>query len=799
MTTYAEFRLRIEPGPKQGSYRIQASGLGSEAVGIFKSPFSDVDLENFVLKVGRTRRGVRRIESPEWDLAKDFGGRLFSNLMRGSVGELYRASYSTAQANGQGLRVTLSLTDVPELAEIPWEYLYDEPNFLSISTSTPVVRYLDLPKPRRPLQIVLPIRILAVISAPSDGDELDTDLERGKLEDALKPLVDANALSIDWLEEATLLALAKRIRSDEYHILHFIGHGGFDDSTRQGALLFEDESGRGRIVRGDQLATILHDKISLRLVFLSSCQGARNSVKDPFSGVATSLVQGEIPAVIGMQFEITDRAAILFAGEFYAMLAEGQPVDSAVTEARLAIFADDNDVEWATPVLFMRIPDGHLFDVANAAALPRLTADTLAPRAVAADAHDPQPVAAVATQPWPAPPAHAVIAGAAVAASADATGIGAERARPDGEPLTVDEDVQFTVYRPRTVRPSRWYALLAFAHLSARRQDAAADEPDPIDEVRRQAIGILGRDVDDYNDLTQDSSEAVPREGDITFVPFVEGIEFNPPSRTFRWSETVHREEFRLRAAADIDGRTARGRLSVFLGTILLADVPIAIRVDRSLEARSEPDVTAEQAHPYRRIFASYSHRDVAVARQFERFAAVLGDRYVRDVIDLRTGEVWSKRIEELIREADIFQLFWSTNSMRSIPVQREWQFALALDRPNFVRPTYWESPMPRDPVADLPPQALRRLHFERIGLERSDDGAGTTAVPGILEGGVLDRADDAPSPAARPAEQYKASLPGASAGPRRVLPLLLVLGLLVLTLLLALSVIGVVGLPRPT
>ena len=383
MAGYSEFRIRIEPGTRKGHYRVDASGLGGEKTGVFRVPFRDSELENFVLKVGRTRRGVRRISSPEWDLAKTFGGRLFSSLMEGPVGELYRSSLSTAQATGDGVRITLSLTEVPELAEIPWEYLFDPPNFLAISTSTPIVRYLDVAKPRRPLEVALPIRILAVVSAPSDVEELDTGDERQRLESALKPLIDAKAVAIDWLEEATLLALTKKLQPDTYHILHFIGHGGFDDASGEGALLFEDAAGRGRPVSGEQLATVLNNKASLRLVFLNSCEGARASIQDPFSGVASSLIQREIPAVIAMQFEITDRAAIIFAGEFYAVLAEGQPVDSAVTHARLMVFADQNDVEWGTPVLFMRVADGRLFNVADAPALPRVAPEDLPPKTAA--------------------------------------------------------------------------------------------------------------------------------------------------------------------------------------------------------------------------------------------------------------------------------------------------------------------------------------------------------------------------------------------------------------------------------
>ncbi len=415
MTTYAEFRLRIERGATPGSYRVAASGLGGEAPGTFAAPFTATELENFVLKVGRTRRGVRRIESPEMGLARAFGGRLFSALISGKVDELYRTCLGEARTAGQGLRVTLSLSEVPELGGIPWEYLFDEPDFLSISTWTPVVRYLDVPKPRRPLQVELPLRILGIVSAPSDAGQLDAGLERTRLEEALRPVIDAKAVSVDWLEEASLLALARTLRSDEYHIIHYIGHGGFDDASGEGALLFEDEAGRGRPVSGDQIATILHDKVSLRLVLLNSCEGARNSVDDPFSGVATSLVQREIPAVIGMQFEITDRAAVLFAGEFYSMLAEGRPVNSAVAEARLAIYADQNDVEWGTPVLFMRVADGQLFDVANAAAIPRRDPQDLPPK--------------VASSPDPVP------AGAAAAAAAT---VPADTSQPDGQLQVTD-------------------------------------------------------------------------------------------------------------------------------------------------------------------------------------------------------------------------------------------------------------------------------------------------------------------------------------------------------------------------
>ena len=99
---------------------------------------------------------------------------------------------------------------------------------------------------------------------------------------------------------------------------------------------------------------------------LNACEGGRGSPEDPYGGAAQALVRAQIPAVIAMQFEISDAAASLFAREFYGALADGFPVDASLGEARKAMFADPHSVEWGTPVLYTLARDGHLFDLAAA-------------------------------------------------------------------------------------------------------------------------------------------------------------------------------------------------------------------------------------------------------------------------------------------------------------------------------------------------------------------------------------------------------------------------------------------------
>jgi len=378
MAAYSELRIRFEPAPDGAGYAVQAQGLSGEADGTFRLPTSKLELENLALRLSRGRAAVRRIDSPELDLARRFGGELFDALFSGQVRDLYRDALSVARSEGKGLRVTLALTNVPELMHVPWEYLYDDPAFLSISTWTPVVRYLDLPRARAPLPVAQPLRILGMVSSPSDVVALDVGQEQRNLEQALADLTDRGGVEVHWLPRATLRELQRELRRGEYHIFHFVGHGGYDAALDDGVLLLEDDLGRSRRVGGAQLGAVLADETTLRLAVLNSCEGARTSSDDPYAGVATSLLQHEVPAVVAMQFEITDRAAIVFATEFYSALADGYPVDSALAEARKAIFADENDVEWGTPVLYMRVPDGRIFDVASASGAARKAAEPAA-------------------------------------------------------------------------------------------------------------------------------------------------------------------------------------------------------------------------------------------------------------------------------------------------------------------------------------------------------------------------------------------------------------------------------------
>ncbi|MEO6044421.1 MAG: CHAT domain-containing protein [Tepidiformaceae bacterium] len=375
---YLNFDVQIEGAGSAYRIRVLESPAG-QAASDATLPFSDMEIENFILRLGRRSRGTRRLESRDLDGVREFGSKLFQATMSGDVGGAYRASLSWANREGAGLRIRLRLSDAPDLVDIPWEFLFDplERRFVALSVDSPIVRFLDVPGTTKPFELVPPVRVLVIIASPSDFEPLQVEAEWARLKEAVSEIEARGQIVLERLSHPTLAELQRALRRD-YHVLHFIGHGGFDATSQDGLLVFEDDKGRGSEVSATYLSTLLHDADSLRLAVLNACDGARSSRTDPFAGVAQSLLQQGVPAVVAMQFEITDDAAITFAREFYGAFADGYSIEASVGEARKSIFAGQNDSEWGTPVLYLRSIEGPIFRIAPlppSSAIVQLVAD----------------------------------------------------------------------------------------------------------------------------------------------------------------------------------------------------------------------------------------------------------------------------------------------------------------------------------------------------------------------------------------------------------------------------------------
>ena len=391
---YENFDLLVE-STGDGSFRsrVAASPVGAGASATFAMPFDATGLENLLLKLDPGRSQMRRATAdPRPKASTELGGALFEAVFGEEVLLAWTRSQDATRDAGEGLRLRLQLTDAPQIAGLPWELLFDRRtnSYPAQSERTPLVRYLEVPHPPRPLTVDGPLRILVILSSPTDLPELDVEAEWRRMQDMLATRVAAGAVQLDRLPSPTTTELAAWLRSHEVHVLHVIGHGDFDEGQQEGVLYFCDEYGRSVAVPPAVLGPYLHDHDPLRLVFLNACQSGRLGAADPFSGMAQRLVQQDCTAVVAMQFPISDGAATAFTGEFYAALADGMPVDQAVTSARKGLLAGYAS-EWATPVLYLNAPDGQVFD-------------GVAPRAPEATGIPAPAVPAPASPTPPAPP-----------------------------------------------------------------------------------------------------------------------------------------------------------------------------------------------------------------------------------------------------------------------------------------------------------------------------------------------------------------------------------------------------------
>ena len=368
MKKYFNFDLEISKYNNAYLARVISSPEG-EGRSTFTFPFKTDQLNNYLHCFSNTR-GVALpsiTNTPSFDdaplMIEAFGSALFDTIFQKDVGNLFRVCLKTVQDKQVGLRLRLRLTDVPELINIPWEYLFDSQTntYLSLSNQISIVRYMELPSAIRSLSVSATLNILIVISNPNDSPLLDVLLEKKKMDEALGKLANSGNIRIKYIHQATITNLTGILKTNDFHILHFIGHGYFDKKTQEGSLFFERPDKKGQHISGKYLATIIQNQLSLRLVVLNNCEGGITSSNNIFSGVAQALVKKGIPAVVAMQYDITDQAAIVFAEQLYTGLANSQSIDTALNQARTGIYYLPNECEFGTAALYMRAEKGRLF------------------------------------------------------------------------------------------------------------------------------------------------------------------------------------------------------------------------------------------------------------------------------------------------------------------------------------------------------------------------------------------------------------------------------------------------------
>lgn len=358
-SSYTEFEIEIQP--RHGDiYPVAARGPAGEENGILRSPGDDPAFQQLCTRLA--------IFDTDEELLLQIGTQLYTALFQQDIGKLYAASRSMLKED-QGIVIRLRLPPgVEEIAALPWEFVADPDSGPLAMLDAPVARYLPQPTPLPSFHTTLPLKVLLTGAQTAPPAEIARELQA--VEAALQGLGEQVKITIE--PHLTTRALRAHLRK-EFHIWHFVGHGGFDKAGKTAQLLFEDQNGEADPVSAMEL-NIMLNRSGLRLVVLNACDSGK-LVVEPFHSIAPALIRAQVPAVVAHQFNVPEAATREFVADFYRSLAEGFPIDACITEGRKAVMNSSGlgQADWGIPVLYTRMANGRLFD------LPEVTPAALQP------------------------------------------------------------------------------------------------------------------------------------------------------------------------------------------------------------------------------------------------------------------------------------------------------------------------------------------------------------------------------------------------------------------------------------
>ena len=249
------------------------------------------------------------------------------------------------------------------LLHAPWELLADDKGYLAGDVPLGFAPFRRIGAAESPAKLdQYRLGLVFMAASPREVHELDYEGE----ETAILEAVGSTKVDLLVEESGNPEELGERLREyDAMQVLHLSCHGHNAWPTRdkpnsvKPVLLLEDTEGNALPTDADVLMGELRGKPP-RLAFLSACltaapmpeaADAEPDSTDAPSGVrggvaqslATTLITGGIPAVIGWDGSVADRAAISFAAVLYDRLASRDDLADAVAEARRGLLNEADE------------------------------------------------------------------------------------------------------------------------------------------------------------------------------------------------------------------------------------------------------------------------------------------------------------------------------------------------------------------------------------------------------------------------------------------------------------------------
>ena len=330
---------------------------------------------------------------------KVLGLHLYRLLFNKEIREKFDKAIESVEQNDSNLRLRLNLIfeeSAKRFSLLPWEFLYLPNNHNSLegeflAEKTDLILTRNLPRLNllklAPDPDDVPIRILIVSSHPttSNGKSLDKIVDDDFIEYfkklnsdniVVKHLTDPNLKQLQDFIHGAEDKDGNKIEGFAPHIFHFIGHGEAGKIALKKSLedimssipedrrhLYTDgDEDDAEWIGGDGLTNIFKT-VKPKFVFLNACNAAKSEYKGYnylSNSIAQELSNAKIPAVLAMQYEISNDDASNFAKKVYSEIIAGTPIDQAVKNGILELGSKMpvwNHPRFGIPVFYLGAKD----------------------------------------------------------------------------------------------------------------------------------------------------------------------------------------------------------------------------------------------------------------------------------------------------------------------------------------------------------------------------------------------------------------------------------------------------------
>lgn len=304
------------------------------------------------------------------------GRRLSRLLLPDPVWRLLGESLRTIAPRSElGLRLRLCLDD--DLIDLPWEYLYRPDvsapaargGFLLMDGRISLVR-----EPPSDLTLCASsdrvLRGLFVGALFDDGSDVwSVKLEHQSLARSMRSAQEL--LTLDFVsadDEANLLATI----ASGCDVFHYAGHTEVVDGRGTLVQLARSQKPLYCEALAERASWAWIDNLAMRLRRAGTRLAVFNACDSGFWPFVRPLMRAGIPAVVGVQGEVSNLAALNFADKLYGSLAVGLTLDEALTFARLHVVEPERsywDCDWGRFMAYMPTESAIIF--------PRTERDTI--------------------------------------------------------------------------------------------------------------------------------------------------------------------------------------------------------------------------------------------------------------------------------------------------------------------------------------------------------------------------------------------------------------------------------------